>query len=221
MSEQTISVLVADDHTIVRQGLAKLLEAEPDLRVVGEAQNGREAVEKAQSLKPDVVVMDISMPLLNGIEATRQIKKSAPRTKVIILSMHTHERYIGELLALGASGYLVKDSTGTDIISAIRAAMAGDTFLSPAVSRQVVEGYVSSRKQSPQERRYGELSAREREVLQMIAEGRSTKEISDVLFISPSTVKAHRANIMQKLQIENVPQLVQFAIRLGLVDVQD
>lgn len=216
-----ISVIVADDHAIVREGLAKLLEGEEGLVVVGQTRDGRETVETVERLKPDVVVMDVSMPLMNGIEATRHIRKIAPRTKVIVLSMHSHERYIGELLALGASGYLVKDSSGSDVIRAIRAAVAGETFLSPSISKHVVEGYVSSRKPSPQERLYSELSAREREVLQMLAEGRSTREVSEILCVSPSTVKAHRARIKQKLQIGNLSQLVQFAIRLGLVELKE
>jgi len=151
MKNSPISVFLADDHTIVRQGLAKLLEGEANLRVIGEAENGREAVKKVENLKPDVVLMDIAMPVLNGTEATRQIKKSCPETKVIILSMHSHSHYIKELLTIGASGYLLKNSTGSDIIKAIHAAVNGDTYLSPPISRMVVEGYVSMRQRSPQE----------------------------------------------------------------------
>jgi DNA-binding NarL/FixJ family response regulator len=220
MSDRTITVFLVDDHTIVRQGLAKLLEVEPHFKVVGEAENGRQAVSMVEALKPEIVIMDISMPLLNGIEATRLIKKSCPQTKVIILSMHTHDRYIDELINLGVSGYLLKDSTGADIIQAISAAVKGDTYLSPSISRRVIEDYLYLKKKSPQEDLYGKLSNREREVFQMIAEGHSTKEISDILFISPSTVKTHRANIMEKLQFVNISQLVQFAIHLGIVDFQ-
>ncbi len=219
MNNSPISVFLADDHTIVRQGLAKLLEGESDLRVIGDAENGREAVKKVEKLKPDVVLIDIAMPLLNGIEATRQIRRSCPDTKVIVLSMHSHGRYISELLTIGASGYLLKDSTGSDIINAIHAAISGDTYLSPAISRRVVEGYVSMKQRSPQEDLYSTLTNREREVFQMIAEGRSTREIADTLCISPSTVKTHRGNIMEKLEINNISQLVQFAIRVGIVNM--
>jgi DNA-binding NarL/FixJ family response regulator len=220
MNDRFITIFLADDHTIVRQGLAKLLEAEPDLRVIGEAQNGREAVKKVQGLKPDLVIMDIAMPLLNGIEATRQIKKFSPQTKIIILSMHSHDRYISELISIGASGYLLKDSTGGEIVKAISAAMKGGVYLSPSISRRVIEDYLTLKKKSSREDLYTILSNREREVFQMIAEGHSTKEISGILFISPSTVKTHRSNIMEKLQINNISQLIQFAIRLGIVDVR-
>jgi DNA-binding NarL/FixJ family response regulator len=220
MSNKPITILLADDHTVVRQGMAKLLEGESNLKVIGEAGNGREAVSKVEQLKPDVVLMDISMPLLNGIEATRQIKRSSRQTKVIILSMHSHDRFIGELLSLGASGYLVKDSTGADIIKAINAAMKGDTYLSPSISRMVIENYVSLKKvKSTREELYAKLSNREREVFQMIAEGRSTKDISQILFVSTSTVKTHRSHIMDKLQIDNLSQLIQFAIELGIVEI--
>lgn len=221
MNERPITIFLADDHTIVRQGLAKLLEGEPGLRVIGEAENGRETVRQVEKLKPDIVLMDIAMPLLNGIEATRQIRKVSPKTKVIILSMHSHDRYISELFSIGASGYLLKDSTGLDIIKAINAAVKGDTYLSPSISRRVIAGYVSSkRKKSSQEELYSKLSNREREVFQMIAEGRSTKEISKILYISPSTVKTHRSKIMEKLQMDNLSQLIQFAITLGLVEIR-
>ena len=220
MTDKGITIILADDHTIVRQGLAKLLEGEPDFQVVGEAENGREAVSKVEELRPDVVIMDISMPMLNGIEATRQIKKIMPQTKVIILSMHCHDRYIRELFSLVASGYLLKDSSGGDIVKAIQAAMDGDTYMSPSVSRLVIEDYVSTQKKSFREDLYCSLSNREREVFQMVAEGLSTREISEILFISPSTVKTHRSKIMEKLRIENISQLVQFAIRIGIVDLQ-
>lgn len=219
MTEQPIKVFLADDHTIVRQGLAKLLEAEPNIKVVGEAQDGREAVNKVQKLNPDIVIMDIAMPLLNGIEATRQIKKVLPQIKIIILSMHSHDRYISELIKLGASGYLLKDSTGSEIVKAVSAAVKGDVYLSPSISRRVVEDYLSLKKTSSREDLYAKLSNREREVFQMIAEGHSTRKISDILCVSPSTVKTHRANIMEKLQLDNISQLIQFAIRLGIVDV--
>jgi two-component system response regulator NreC len=221
MTEQPIKIFLADDHTIVRQGLAKLLEAEPHIKVVGEAQDGREAVSKVQKLNPDIVIMDIAMPLLNGIEATRQIKKLLPQTKIIILSMHSHDRYISELISLGASGYLLKDSTGVEIIKAVSAAVKGDVYLSPSISRRVIDDYLTLKKTSPREDLYAKLSNREREVFQMIAEGHSTKKIADILFVSASTVKTHRANIMEKLKLENISQLIQFAIRLGIVDVQN
>jgi DNA-binding NarL/FixJ family response regulator len=220
MMNRTITIFLADDHTIVRQGLAKLLEGEPNLQIVGEAENGREAVVKVEKLKPDVVLMDIAMPMLNGIEATRQIRKACPQTKVIILSMHSHDRYISELFSLGASGYLLKSSTGTDIINAIHTALKGSTYLSPSISDKVIEDYLSLKKKSHQDDLYNRLSNREREVFQMIAEGRSTKEIADILCLSPSTVKTHRSNIMEKLEMDNISQLIQFAIHIGIVELQ-
>jgi two-component system response regulator NreC len=220
MAGKNVTIVLADDHTVVRQGLVKLLEAEPNFKVVGDAENGREAVEKVEKLLPDVVLMDIAMPMLNGIEATRQIKKISPQTKVVILSMHSHARYINELFSLGASGYLLKNSTGSDIINAIHAAVEGNHYLSPSISEKMIQDYISMKKKSPTDDLYGQLSNREREVFQMVAEGRSTKEISDILCISPSTVKTHRAKIMEKLQVENISQLIHFAIRLGIVDIQ-
>jgi len=220
MVEKSLTILLADDHTVVRQGLAKLIESEPGLEVICEASNGREAVRKVETFKPDVVLIDIAMPQLNGIEAIRQIKKLRPSTKIIILSMHSHERFISEALELGASGYLLKNSTATDIIHAIKAALEGGTFLSPAISRHVVSSYLSLKKgQASQQDLYSTLTNREREIFQMVAEGRSTREISDILCVSVSTVKAHRANIMDKLNMKNLSQLIQFAIGLGLVEI--
>ena len=215
-----IRVLLADDHTIVRQGLAKLLEDEPGIEVAGEAEDGRDAVRKTETMQPDVVIMDIAMPLLNGVEATKQIKKSSPETKIVILSMHSNDRFISELLGAGASGYLLKDSSGSEIVQAIHAAMKGHTYLSPSISRRVVHDYISLKKEKPpREGLYGKLSNREREVFQMLAEGRTSREIAGILCVSTSTVKTHRANIMEKLKIDNAAQLIQFAIELGLVQI--
>jgi len=216
---QTIKILLVDDHTIVRQGLARLLEDQPGFKVVGEAVNGRIAVEKAQSLKPDVIIMDIAMPSLNGIEAAKRIRKLLPNTKILILSMYSQENYIHELLEAGISGYLLKDtSSGRDIVHAIEAAMKGETSLSPSVSKLLVDRYLSLRKSSPKEERFNQLSDREREVLQLIAEGHSTKKIADLLCISISTIKTHRAKVMEKLELRTTPQLIYFAIQLGLVE---
>lgn len=213
-----IKVMLAEDHTIVRQGLARLLRDQPGVQIVGEAVNGRMAVEKALETKPDVVIMDIAMPLMNGIEASKRIRKHLPKTKIIILSMYAHEHYIHEMLEVGISGYVLKDASGRDIIEAIHAAMRDETFLSPTVSKVVVDTYLSPRKGSPREERFKQLSNREREVFQLIAEGHSTRQIADMLCVSVSTIKSHRAKIMEKLGIESPVQLIHFAIQLGLVD---
>ena len=213
-----IRIILAEDHTIVRQGLARLLKDQPDLKVVGEAVNGRIAVEKALALKPDVIILDIAMPLMNGIEAAKRIRKHLPKTKVLILSMYSHEHYIHELLETGISGYLLKDSSGRDIIKAIYAAMDDKTSLSPTISKMVVDSYLSPRKVSSREERFKKLTNREREVFQLIAEGHSTRQISNMLYVSISTVKSHRSKIMQKLLIDSPVHLVHFAIQLGLVD---
>ena len=213
-----VTILLADDHTIVRQGLARLLEEQPNLKVIGEATDGRHAVEKANQLKPDIVIMDIAMPRLNGIEAAKRIRKNLPETKILILSMYSHEHYIHELIETGVSGYLLKESSGRDIIKAIHAAMNNETFLSPSISKVLMEAYRSPRKRSPRTDRYKQLSNREREVFQLIAEGYSTRVIAEMLFVSMSTVKSHRAKIMEKLDLNSTVKLVHFAIQLGLVD---
>jgi len=215
---QSIRILLAEDHTIVRQGLARLLEDQPDMQVVGEAINGRAAVESAETLKPDVIIMDIAMPLMNGIEAAKRIRKSLPKTKIIILSMYSHEHYIHELIETGVSGYLLKDSSGRDIIRAIQAAVNNETFLSPSISKKVMENYFSPKKGSSREEKFKQLSNREREVFQLIAEGHSTRQIADTLNVSVSTVKSHRGKIMLKLGVDTHMQLIRFAMQLGLVD---
>lgn len=213
-----VRILIADDHTIVRQGLARMLNDQPDLKVVGEAVNGRSAVDKALELKPDIVIMDIAMPQMNGIEAAKRIRKDLPKTKIVILSMYSHEHYIHNLLETGISGYLLKDSSGNDIVQAIHAAMNDETFLSPSISKVLVNTYRSHRKASSLAERYQQLSNREREVFQLIAEGRSTRQISEMLYVSISTVKSHRSKIMEKLGAESSIQLVRFAIQLGIID---
>lgn len=213
-----IRILIADDHTIVRQGLARLLEDQPGFQVVGEAFDGRMAIEKAAALKPDVVVMDIGMPLLNGIEAARRIRRQHPDIKILILSMYSQEHYVHELLETGISGYLLKESSGRDIIQAIQAAMKGETFLSPSISRVLVDSYLSLRKSSPKEERFNQLSNREREIFQMIAEGHSAKSIAQLLCVSLSTVKTHRRKIMEKLEVKNTAQMIHLAVSLGLVE---
>ncbi|MCG8641489.1 MAG: response regulator transcription factor [Desulfobacterales bacterium] len=217
--KKIITIVIADDHTIVREGLMRLLKEENGMSVVGEARDGREAVNQVLSLEPDVVIMDIAMPKLNGIEASRQVKQSDKKTKIIILSMHDHSRYIRELLGIGVSGYLLKNSASKDIVKAVIKAMKGETYLSPSISTRVIEDYVELNRKSLEDELYDSLSNREREVFQMMAEGSSTKKIAETLCVSPSTIKSHRSNIMEKLKMDNLSQLIQYAIQLGIIDV--
>jgi DNA-binding NarL/FixJ family response regulator len=206
-------ILLADDHAVVRQGFKMLLDAQPDMEIVGEAANGREAVESAEVLKPDVVVMDVAMPDLNGIEATRRLTAATPRTRVIALSMHKDSVYVREILRAGARGYLLKDSGAEDLVTAIRAVARGESYLSPAVSNAVLDDY-RKHVTNPVDL----LTSREREVLQMLAEGRTNKEIAGVLNLSVYTVDAHRGRIMEKLNLHSINELVRFAVRNGLID---
>lgn len=216
--KRPIKILVADDHTIVRQGIARLLDDQPNLEVVGEAVNGQMAVKKAETLNPDIIILDIAMPVLNGIEAAKKIRKNLPKAKILILSMHSHEHHIHELLEAGISGYLIKDSSGRDIINAIQAAMNNEIFLSPSISKVVIDKFLSSRKKSPREERFNLLTNREREVFQLIAEGYSNRRIAETLFVSTNTVKSHRTKIMDKLQVENLTELIHFALQLRLIE---
>ncbi|MEK7405787.1 MAG: response regulator transcription factor [Acidobacteriota bacterium] len=208
-----IRVLLADDHAVVRQGFRLILAAQPDMEIVGEAANGREAVELGETLQPDVIVMDVAMPELNGIEATRRLAASAPRTRVLALSMHKDSVYVREILRAGARGYLLKDAIDRDLLAAVRAVARSEGYLSPAVSDAVLSDY----------RRHVSdpldlLTSREREVLQMIAEGKTNKEIAVILNLSVYTIDAHRGRIMEKLNLHSTPELVRFAIRKGLID---
>ncbi len=210
---ENIHILLADDHAVVRQGFKMILAAQPDMEIVGEAGNGREAVELAATLLPDVIVMDVAMPELNGIEATRRLADSSPRTRVLALSMHKDSVYVREILRAGARGYLLKDSIASDLLAAVRAVARGEGYLSPGVSDAVLDDY----------RRHVTdpidlLTSREREVLQMIAEGKTNKDIANILNLSVYTVDAHRGHIMEKLNLHSGNELVRFAVRYGLVD---
>lgn len=212
-----IRILLADDHTVVRDGLRALLEKQPDMTVVAEASDGRDSIRLAEEQSPDVVVMDIGMPSLNGIEATRRILAANPRTAVVMLSMHQDESYVLRSLKAGAKGYLLKDSLRGDVIDAIRAVAQGRSFLTRKVRRMLQEDYVRQMESRGLDDSYDLLTDREREVLHMVAEGKSNKEVAGLLNISPTTVETHRAHILQKLGIHSVPELILYAVRKGIV----
>ncbi|MGC9996861.1 MAG: response regulator transcription factor [Terriglobia bacterium] len=212
-----VRVLLADDHKLIRAGLVLVVQQQPDLSVIGEADDGRQAVQLVESLKPDVVVMDIGMPNLNGIEAARQITASRPDTAVVILSMHADEGYVLRALKAGARAYLLKDSATTDLVQAIRAVVEGKSFFSPAVSKVLLQDYMRKLRRSGAEDSYDLLSPREREVLQLVAEGQSNKEVANLLNLSTYTVETHRAKIMQKLNLKGVPELILYAVRKGII----
>ena len=214
-----IRLLVADDHKIFRQGITKLLEEESDLQVVGEAGDGREAVKKATELKPDLVLMDIAMANLNGLEATKQIKKVLPETKVIMVTMHKNEEYILQSFQAGASGFILKEGAVEELVNAIRSIYQDKSFLSPTISKTLIDAYLRKMETGKTETPFDLLTDREREVLQLIAEGYTNREVAKALFISVKTVEAHRAHIMQKLNIHDVAKLVKYAIQKGLVDL--
>ena len=214
---KSIRVLLADDHKLIRAGLRLVVDQQPDLDVVGEADDGRQAVELAKSLKPDVVVMDIGMPNLNGIEAARQIREIHPDSAVVMLSMHSDEGYVLRALAAGVRAYLLKDSATADLVQAIHAVAEGKSFFSPAVSKVLLQDYMRKLQRSGAEDSYDLLSPREREVLQLVAEGKSNKEVAGLLNLSVYTVETHRARIMQKLNLKGVPELILYAVRKGII----
>ncbi len=213
----SIRVLLADDHRLIRAGLRLVVAQQPDLSVVGEADDGRQAVELAKSLKPNVVVMDIGMPNLNGIEAARQIREIRPDAAIVMLSMHSDEGYVLRALGAGARAYLLKDSATTDLVQAIHAVAEGKSFFSPAVSKVLLEDYVRKLRRSGAEDSYDLLSPREREILQLVTEGKSNKEVASLLNLSVYTVETHRAKIMQKLNLKGVPELILYAVRKGII----
>ncbi len=211
-----IRVLLADDHAIVRDGLRALLQSQPGIEVIGTVANGREAVREAKNLQPDVVLMDIAMPDLNGIEATLQIQDASPSTQIVILSMHSTTEHIFRALQAGARGYLVKDSAGAELVEAVRSVHAGRRFLSHKIASTVIEDYISERhRTSPLDR----LSRRERQILQLIAEGKTSAEVGTMLFLSPKTIDTYRSRMMQKLGVGDLASLVKFAIQHGVTQL--
>ena len=212
-----IRIVLADDHTIMRSGLRAVLDRYPDMQVVGEAADGREAIQAVEDQRPDVIVMDVAMPNLNGIEAARQISAKHASVSIVVLSMHSDEGYVLRALKAGARGYLLKDSAEGDLITAIRAVSQGKAFFSPAISRMLVDDYMRQLQQRGVEDSYELLTTREREILQLLAEGRSNKDIARMLDLSLYTVETHRSNIMEKLNLHGIPELMLYAMRKGVI----
>jgi two-component system response regulator NreC len=213
-------VLIADDHALIREGIRALLEGCRDIEVVGDAADGREAIEKARKLKPDVVLMDIAMPGLGGLEATLEIRNACPKTKIIVLTQYDSKEYIYRFLKAGASGYVLKKATSAELVSAIQAAMRGSTFLHPEVAPVVIEGYLQGKDKDIEEDPYESLTNREKQVLKLVAEGYKNNEIADMLYMSVKTVMGHRTHIMEKLNIHSRTELIKFAIRKGLIEIK-
>jgi DNA-binding NarL/FixJ family response regulator len=214
------TILLADDHRIVRQGLRALLEAEPDFSLVGETGDGLEAIQLAERLQPDVIVLDLMMPGISGLEATRQISDNCPQTQVVILSMHADEAYVLEALRNGASGYVLKDSSADDLVRAVREVEAGRRYLSPPLSERAIEAYTRKAQETSLDS-YEELTNREREVLHLVAEGHSSTEIAERLSISSRTVETHRANMMRKLDLHSQTDLIRYALKRGIIPMEE
>jgi DNA-binding NarL/FixJ family response regulator len=214
-----INIVLADDHKVLRHGLSQAIKSEQDMEIIGQAENGYEAIKLAQELVPDIMIMDIAMPELNGIEATRQILKTHPQIKIIALSMHSNKKFIHEMFKAGARGYLLKDCEYAELINAIRIVMQNKTYLSPSITGVVIENYMMQGAPENQNA-FAVLSDREREVLQLIAEGKTTKQIARMLHVSPKTVEGHRTRIMHKLDIDSIANLTKYAIREGLTSAE-
>jgi two-component system response regulator NreC len=212
-------ILIVDDHALVREGISALLKLQQDIEVLGEAANGKEAVEKTVQLKPDIILMDIAMPGLGGIEATFEIKKLCPDTKILILSQHDDTEYIGRLIKAGVSGYILKHALGTDLLSAIRAVARGEFYLYPSIASRVINGYLG--KKEITDDLYEKLTDREKQIMKLLAEGNTAKEIASLLDISVKTVIAHQTNIYEKLNIHSRTELIKFAIRRGIIKIDD
>jgi len=215
-----IKVFLADDHTVIRDGLRLLLEAQADITVVGEAADGRETLRQVKRLRPDVVIMDITMPELNGIEATQQIRGSCPATRVVILSMHANKEHISRALQAGADGFVVKESAGKEVVEAVISVHSGHPYLSRRISETLIEDYVYRRKAAQDKSPLESLSPREREILQLVVEGKTSAEIGEILYLSPKTVETYRSRLMEKLSVKNLPDLVKFAIHQGLTPLE-
>ena len=214
-----IRVLVADDHTIVRDGICALLALAPDIEVVGEAENGREALDKVRLLAPDVVLMDIAMPIMDGLEATRRMRKEFPETKGLVLTQYVEKEYIFPIIEAGAQGFISKMAASSELTSGIRAVQQGDSFLSPVAAKAFIMDYQTGAPMRGGEDPYQQLTDRERDVLKLVVEGYTTKEIADILVVSPKTIEGHKTNLMEKLDIHNKTDLVKYAIRKGIITV--
>jgi DNA-binding NarL/FixJ family response regulator len=214
-----IRVLICDDHTILREGIRLLLNSQPDMQVVGEASNGRDAVVQANALKPAVILMDIAMPLLNGLEATKQIHRDNPNARVLVLTMYESDEYVAQMLQAGATGYVLKKVAGSELIHAIRAVEQGEAFLYPSITKRLVEDYLRRVELGQERASMDSLTDREREILQLIAEGHTSKAIADLLSLSVRTVQNHRAHVMQKLGIHDRGDLIKYAIQKGIIEL--
>jgi len=214
------TILIADDHAIVRDGLQALLDSQSDYKVIGTAATGREAVRLVREIKPDLVIMDISMPELNGLEATEQIIQISPKTRVIILSMHSGPEHIFRALKGGARGYLIKESAGKELFQAIKAVLAGRRYLSQKIDDILIDDYIRNREPADQKKPLGRLTSREKEILQLVVEGKSSREIAEILYLSPKTVETYRSRLMDKLEIRDLPGLVKFAIQEGITSLE-
>ena len=212
-----IRILLADDHAILRDGIRALLSDEADLQVVGEAENGRQALEQARALRPDIVIMDIGMPLLSGLEATKHIRRDVPESRVLILTMHQNDEYLAQVLAAGASGYVLKDTAGRELVLAIRQVARGEPFFSPLMTRTLTSLYLSSLEAERTHDPYDDLTIREREVLQLVAEGFTNHQIAEMLKLSIKTIKTHRLHLMQKLDLHDRTELVKYAFQKGII----
>jgi DNA-binding NarL/FixJ family response regulator len=214
---QKVRIVIAEDHTILREGLKSLLSSNPDFEIIGEAEDGREAIRCVEKFKPDLILMDLSMPRINGLDAIKEIKKRFSETKILVLTVHKTEEYILATLKSGADGYILKDSTHAELVLAVKNVLSGKHYISPGISEKVIEGYLEGKKTLKTKSSWETLTQREREILKLIAEGYKNKEIGDYLCISPKTVEKHRANLMEKLDLHNVQALTTFAIEKGLV----
>jgi DNA-binding NarL/FixJ family response regulator len=217
MMGQKVRIVIAEDHTILREGLRSLLSSDPNFEIVGEAEDGREAIRCVEKLKPDLILTDLSMPRMNGMEAIKEIRRISPVTKILVLTVHKTEEYILATFRAGANGYLLKDSTHAELVMAVKKVLSGKQYISPEISAKVIEGYLEGKKTLKSQTSWETLTQREREILKLIAEGYKNKEIADDLCISVKTVEKHRANLMEKLNLHNVQALTTYAIEEGLV----
>lgn len=214
-------IVIAEDHTILRQGLRALLSSDPDFEVVGEAEDGRAAVRSVETLSPDLLLMDLSMPRMNGMEAITEIKKRSPDTRIVVLTVHKGEEYVLSALRAGADGYVLKDAGRDELVTAVKKVLEGKRYLSPDISDKVIEGYLEGRRSSKDQTPWDTLTQREREILKLIAEGYKNKEIAEHLFISLKTVEKHRSNLMRKLDLHNTAALTAFAMEKGIIEIID